>query len=183
VIAAAADRLAADLPVFTGAYIINNGGVAMPKQEFVVRRVLLPFHAAAPRLAAAAMSTKSWRTVAGMMSRLEGFGGKGFMTKETLLDAMLTPVLADCRDRNTWCPCGPGTRRGLNRIHSRPEKFSREGWPWLDEMLAILRAAPPYLGAHMPPIDLTDIQWNLCEFSKYERVRLGEGTPRSRYKP
>jgi len=28
----------------------------------------------------------------------------------------------------------------------------------------------------------TDIQFGLCEFDKYERVRLGQGTPRSRYR-
>ena len=29
----------------------------------------------------------------------------------------------------------------------------------------------------------TDIQFQLCEFDKYERVRLGQGRPRSKYKP
>ncbi len=34
-----------------------------------------------------------------------------------------------------------------------------------------------------PRLELRDIEHSLCEFDKYERVRLGEGRPRSMYKP
>jgi hypothetical protein len=32
-----------------------------------------------------------------------------------------------------------------------------------------------------PPLHAQDVQNCLCEFDKYERVRLGEGKPRSTY--
>jgi hypothetical protein len=39
------------------------------------------------------------------------------------------------------------------------------------------------LGSDFADLTLMDIQNCLCEFDKYERVRLGEGRPRSYYKP
>jgi len=44
------------------------------------------------------------------------------MAKEILVDAMHTPALPGIVDRNSWCPCGPGARRGINRIFGRPTK-------------------------------------------------------------
>jgi hypothetical protein len=35
----------------------------------------------------------------------------------------------------------------------------------------------------MPSVEMRDIEHSLCEFDKYERVRLGEGRPRMKYKP
>ena len=32
-------------------------------------------------------------------------------------------------------------------------------------------------------LELHDIQFQLCEFDKYERVKHGQGRPRSKYKP
>ena len=48
----------------------------------------------------------------------------------------------------------------------------------LPAALAEIIAFPdaPLLTAH-------DVQFCLCEFDKYERVRLGEGRPRALYKP
>jgi len=34
----------------------------------------------------------------------------------------------------------------------------------------------------MPKIHMQDLQNCLCEFDKYERVRLGEGRPRNGYR-
>ena len=105
------------------------------------------------------------------------------MTKEVLQDAMHTPVLRDATDRNTYCPAGPGARRGLNRVHGRRVGQSLDEGRALNEMRALLRAAPLHLPDYMPELELHDIQFQLCEFDKYERVRLGEGRPRSRYRP
>ena len=33
------------------------------------------------------------------------------------------------------------------------------------------------------PLEMRDIEHCLCEFDKYERVRLGQGRPRAKYKP
>jgi len=61
---------------------------------------------------------------------IKGFGGVGFMAKEAVLDAMHTPALAGLfTDRDAWCPCGPGARRGLNRLFGRPKDLLVGWWP------------------------------------------------------
>jgi hypothetical protein len=39
------------------------------------------------------------------------------------------------------------------------------------------------LPRNLKDLHAQDIQNCLCEFDKYERVRLGEGTPKQLYKP
>mgnify|MGYP005994584353 CR=1 FL=1 len=51
------------------------------------------------------------------------------------------------------------------------------------EMQELLDLSPNYLQGHMEPLEMRDIEHCLCEFDKYERVRLGQGRPRAKYKP
>ena len=183
VAAVAADRLARRLPVFTGAYKISNNGIKLPKQEVVCHHFLTPFWRRREALADEAERTKSWRQVSIAMRRIPGFGGKGFMTKEVLQDAMHTPVLRDVTDRNTYCPAGPGARRGLNRIHGRRVDQNLDEGRALHEMRALFQAAPNHLPDYMPELELHDIQFQLCEFDKYERFRLGQGRLKAKYRP
>lgn len=182
VLATALARRSRGERVFTGAYIVPTLGHRGPKAEAVVHHVLTPLWAARERLAATALRTASWRSVAAELRRLPGFGGTGFLAKEVLQDVIRTPVLENAVDRDTWCPAGPGARRGLNRIFGRPVGASRPERALLAEMVGLLAFARDRLPAHMPGLELHDIQFQLCEFDKYERVRLGEGRPRSLYR-
>jgi len=167
--------------VFTGAYVITNQGIAAPKQEVVVDCFLTPFWKAAPKLAKMAASTRSWELAAKEMMKLQGFGGSGFMTKEILQDALHTSVFNfGCSDRNTYCPIGPGANRGLNRLAARPLKSKSKNA--LAEMLDLYVARKRFWPANFVELELHDIQFQLCEFDKYERVRLGQGKPRSKYR-
>ena len=103
------------------------------------------------------------------------------MAKEVLQDVMQTPVLSGANDRNSWCPAGPGARRGLNRIHQRPLKRHIGEKQLLGEMIDLFDASGEAMPANMPELELHDIQFQLCEYDKYERVRLGEGKPKSKY--
>lgn len=134
-------------------------------------------------LAEIATSTRSWRATAHRLGALPGFGGTGFMAKEVLQDVMQTPVLAHAVDRNTWCPAGPGAQRGLNRIFNRPVRQGIKESRALSEMITLFEEAKDRLPVFMPTLELHDIQFQLCEFDKYERVRKGEGRPKSRYWP
>jgi hypothetical protein len=53
----------------------------------------------------------------------------------------------------------------------------------LQEMISLLEASASALPAFMPELELHDIQFQLCEYDKYERVRLGQGRPKARYEP
>jgi hypothetical protein len=178
----AAYRLSKKERVFTGAYVITNQGIKAPKQDVVVDYFLTPFYEAAPRLCEVARQTRSWRLVAQEMMKLQGFGGTGFMTKEVLQDAMHTSVLSDCTDRNTWCPVGPGARRGLNRVFGRDKDHRQKEEKFLEELLQIFWKADENWPDSWVELELHDIQFQLCEFDKYERVLSGEGRPRSKYR-
>ncbi|MCI0561982.1 MAG: hypothetical protein MN733_26135, partial [Nitrososphaera sp.] len=51
------------------------------------------------------------------------------------------------------------------------------------EMRDLFDRAQTQMPLFMPELELHDIQFQLCEFDKYERVRLCEGRPKSRYNP
>jgi hypothetical protein len=178
----AEDRLKRKQRVFTGAYVITNQGISAPKQEVVVDYFLTPFWEAAPKLTRLAQSTGSWEAVAKEMMKLQGFGGSGFMTKEILQDALHTSVFPNCTDRNTYCPIGPGAKRGLNRVYSLPIKEKRSDKQMLKELVALFGHRSHYWPDNYVELELHDIQFQLCEFDKYERVKLGEGRPRSKYR-
>ena len=135
-----------------------------------------------------ACATGSWRTLIEMLRQTPGFGGSGFMAKEVALDVMQTPHLRRCVDRNDWCPVGPGARRGLNRLHGRPTQQAvavggASEARFLREMLALFRALleaePEWCRAL--DIELHDVQFQLCEFDKYERIRTREGGKKTKY--
>src|SRR5688572_17047973 len=175
----AAERRRQGLKVFTAAYIIPTLGIRRPKHEVVSRVILGSVWAARAELAETALRTKSWRLVAERLRLLPGFGGSGFMTKEVLQDTMQTPVLRDASDRNSWCPAGPGARRGLNRVFNRPLDRNFSETDAVSEMIALFEFAAARLPSFMPTLELHDIQFQLCEFDKYERVRLGQGFPKA----
>jgi hypothetical protein len=180
-------------PVFTGAYIITNQGMTDPKEEIVVNCFLAPYRNALPRLCEIAQRTQSWQSVAEGMSGLPGMGP--FMTKEILLDWQLTPLLENATDKLTWTPAGPGAIRGLRRLLGAEGQKAVNLGMTQQEALRLMKILLAEIGLDQSngllpttfPVvardfGVTDIQFCLCELDKYERVRLGEGRPRSLYK-
>ena len=129
-----------------------------------------------------------------------------FMAYEIVSDLQHTDLLCQASDIMTWANAGPGAVRGLNRLHARkleqkaPKKtqclemrelleMSRNSchWPQWDRESFVLDADPPrdwdkyHLDA-WPMWDMRTVEHTLCEFDKYERVRLGEGAPRQKFR-
>ena len=81
--------------------------------------------------------------------------------------------------------------RGLNRIHGRELTYTSTRHDWCAEMrellLLLLRHdiryshSSKYVRGASRVLELRDIEHSLCEFDKYERVRLNQGAPRSKY--
>jgi len=190
----AEDRLANKERVFTGAYVITNQGISAPKQEVVVDYFLKALQKAASEIAGLAINTQSWEKVADRMRLINGFGGSGFMTKEILLDTTYTKFWDNIvdypedgqfsfpADWDSWTPIGPGARRGAARVNgddsAKPLKEEAAG----DVIDNLLFQQDLFLPNEWDTLAPHDIQFQLCEFDKYERVRLGQGRPRSRYK-
>ena len=88
----------------------------------------------------------------------------------------------EARDIMTWANPGPGAKRGLNRIHGRPLNKQIKSDINIGEMQVLLELSQEWLHGQVPSLEMRDIEHTLCEFDKYERVRNGEGKPRSIYK-
>jgi len=173
--------------IFTGAYVITNQGLRDTKINVVIRSFLQDLWDQKEEITEVAHQTDSWRATAKRMARITGYGGTGFMTKEILLDTMLTegfwPNGEKPADFNQWSPAGPGARRGLNRLFGRRLEKNIVPKQALEEMQEIYEYRHNFWPLGWVGLDLSDIQFQLCEFDKYERVRLGEGRPRSTYTP
>ena len=178
------ERLSKGLRTFTGAYIITNQGLKAPKSEVVVDYFLTPIWENQEELSKVAAETLSLQALHSSMGTYKGWGGGGFMSYEVVTDLNYTPVLASAKDQFSWANAGPGAKRGLNRIHLRDLKKSMNQQTANTEMQLLLEEAPKYCKPHVPVrlVDMRTIEHSLCEWDKYERVRLGQGTPRSRYK-
>ena len=92
-------------------------------------------------------------------------------------------LVNSAKDIKTWANAGPGAMRGLNRIFGRELDWKSSKHKWNDDMLTLFywrhNFLPPEIATVM---EMREIEHSLCEFDKYERVRLGQGTPRGRYK-
>ena len=191
----AASRLEAKKRVFTGAYVITNQGISAPKYEVVVDYFLKALHKKTEELIDNRINFNSWEQVAQEMRKINGFGGSGFMTKEILLDTTYTAFWDNEKEHPvdgkfsfpddwwTWTPIGPGARRGAARVmgdyEAKPVSEAKASelikYLCLDQDFHDMEPLTEQLAPH-------DIQFQLCEFDKYERVRLEQGKPRSRYR-
>lgn len=179
-------RAAAGEKVWTGAYMIGTQGNAKDKAAFIAEDVLTPLWNKR-----ATLRPRPGDTLASFAARVCAIPNQGtFMVGQMVADAKYaTQDLLDATDWATWAVSGPGSRRGLNRIFDRPLNEPWREWEWkmqLDllrgevcAMLAKRDAKRP--SAPIGMLHAQDLQNCLCEFDKYERVRLGEGKPRSSY--
>lgn len=131
-----------------------------------------------------------------------------FMAYEVITDLRHTTMFNQAPDIMTWCNLGPGAIRGLFRLTHpdgvvppmkgssspknvmqvmRPllalvnEDLSRRRIPSLDTDSTHV-AGQVTLGEHAyPQFEMRDLEHSLCEFDKYERARLGQGTMKRRY--
>jgi hypothetical protein len=173
------DRSKAGVKTWTGAFMIrpnNTKGSGGQKGDFVVKTVVGGMLPAMPDLFLA-LGNRHRNVVHHELTKIYGWGS--FMAGQVVDDWSWTPILPHALDTNTWAPMGPGSIRGLNRLlkQSLGKSFTEDEWCW---NLLQIRGA---VALDVPNITLMDIQNCLCEFDKYERVRLGEGRPKSLYKP
>lgn len=110
-----------------------------------------------------------------------------FMAYEVVTDLRHT-ILSCAPDIMTWANPGPGAIRGAGRILSptRSDHFSgsKADAPVIQELMrGLLERSQDtnYWPSEWPQWEMRDVEHTLCEFDKYERARLGEGTPKQRY--
>jgi hypothetical protein len=112
-----------------------------------------------------------------------------FIAYEIACDLRYTRILADCTDSNTWANPGPGAKRGIHRLLTGSFKSTGARPDYLAVMRDLLKRSRGRgaLGKDVLacewPFEMREIEHSLCEFDKYMRVKMGEGRPRSRFRP
>jgi len=89
--------------------------------------------------------------------------------------------LHEAEDLDTYAPMGPGSQRGLNYLLGR-KPFA--GWTqtaFNERLMRINKDIKKELD--IKDLTLHDVQNVMCEYSKYCRVVLGEGIPKTLYQP
>ena len=160
--------------VYTGAYMLT-GTLGGTKVEQTIDKILTPLYENPPPIHHNSLQN-TWAEY------LPYAGFSGFMAYEVVTDLRHTKHLENAEDIMTWANAGPGAKRGLNRIHNRELKKTIKPDQLLNEMSELLDISYLYLKKYVPILEMREIEHCLCEFDKYERTRLFEGRPRSKYK-
>lgn len=162
---------------FNGAYIVSTNGVAMDKVDYLVARVLGPLWAARKKL------RPDFETLEAYHEALTQFDGLGsFIAAQVIADLKYMEPLESASDWHTFAASGPGSRRGLNRVIGNSVDAPWREYEWRDQLLKLRDALLPKLPRPIHALHAQDVQNCLCEFDKYERARLGEGTPKQLYR-
>jgi len=171
-------RQEARLKTYSGAYIVSTNGYRMDKAIYLAQHVLTPLWGARKDL-----RPKKGDTLASYHAKLTKYDGLGsFMAAQVVADLKYVEPLLSAEDWLTWAASGPGSRRGLNRVFGLSVENPWKEVDWLYNLCRLHNEVVHLIcRAGMPQLHAQDLQNCLCEFDKYERVRLGEGRPRSLY--
>lgn len=174
------------IQVFTGAYIISAAGSdrGTTKIDTVITNYLRPVFRT-PLLMANRVGEGDGVQVKAMDLHNELFKHAGwghFMTQEVICDLMFTHVLRRAPDRKMYAMAGPGALRGLCRVLGLVKDTKIKPMQAREMMLLLYDRT-----VNRVPLDLRarwtahDVEFNLCEFDKYERTLLNQSTPKARY--
>lgn len=172
------ERKARGDKVYTGAYMISAPSTkGADKQSYIAEQVIGDLWRRRREFATNTYAS-TLQHVHGQVMASNGWGN--FMSYQAVVDMRFTPLLCNAPDLASWAAAGPGTLRGLNRIHGRALDHPVSQEQALAEMRTIYRTVQQDTGVAM---DFSDVPNILCETDKYLRVKLGEGKPRALYVP
>lgn len=172
------ERKASGQNVFNAAYIVSTNGRAMDKIDYVMSEIIEPAWDCRD-----VVRPRQGDTLEAFAKRVRGLNGMAsFMTGQIVADMKYVWPLKDAPDWFTWAASGPGSRRGLNRVMDRNFDAPWNEAAWHKQLMVLYEAIAPLMKKHhLQPLHAQDLQNCLCEFDKYERARLGQGRPKSKY--
>lgn len=160
--------------IFNGAYIIR-GNDGSDKIEGVIDFTVGPMVTDPPKIVPESMKKTWW-------SLIEYRNLGSFMAGQIVAD-LVYAMEGEWADRKHWAPIGPGSRRGMNRLHSRPIGAPLKQPDFLDELNDLIGELKTSLPSRITSrLDAMDYQNCLCEYDKYCRALLGEGRPKQYYR-
>jgi hypothetical protein len=174
-------RRAAGEQSYSGAYMIPAlpGRPGMRKEEYLAEYVLNPLWARRAELRPVGIDTLE--RYHDLLSQEYSFGS--FMAGQVVADIKYAPTLCAAKDWWTFAASGPGSRRGLNRVLGYPvnQPWKEAVWRLGNEVVRE-KINERFRREGFEPIHGQDAQNCLCEYDKMERVRLGEGQPKMRFR-
>lgn len=113
-----------------------------------------------------------------------------FMSYEMATDLRYTCLLEHAHDINSWASPGAGACRGVARIlYDDPARLRYQQRPHREQALVEMQKllhqsrSPELWPAAWGRWELREVEHAICEFSRYETARLGEGRLKNRYRP
>jgi hypothetical protein len=191
------DLAAAGKKVYTGAYLIRPESdhsapwFTWTKHKYIAEITLGRLWEDRKELGHKIFDCKRLEDAVYLLSKEHHYCGWGpFMAYEWVTDLRWTRYLYDARDIYTWANAGPGAIRGLNRLHGRVLNTHPRATKTCEEMRLLMEELNAFTatwftsmfgGPDKRRFEMRDIEHTLCEFDKYERMRLGQGKMRSKY--
>ena len=176
------------VPYHTNAYTISACGSKNPKHLTLCANLAMALEHVSSIVQVIRETRSIEQTVKYMDHHADGFSM--FTAYEVATDLRHTALLSKAVDIHTWANPGPGCQLGLHLLHGRPltktnKPSAAQEEQYVAEMRELLVESqrPGRLGKWMAPFEMRDIENCLCEFSKYERCRLGLSRPRNRFVP
>ena len=157
--------------IFNGAYMVR-GNDGQDKVESVVEYYCNPLAKIKPYTDS---MEETWNRVQ------QSYGMGSFMAGQVVSDLRwaMGGAWYDCTE---WAPMGPGSKRGINRLYDRPKNDPLNQNEFLHRLTQVKTKCCLKIPTEITTrLEMIDWQNCLCEFDKYERVRLGEGRPKSLY--
>ena len=69
-----------------------------------------------------ALASGRQQVVHHVFTKLNGWGGNGFLAAQVIVDCTYCDLLPNPKDRDTWAAAGPGCIKRSNRLYNRPVK-------------------------------------------------------------
>jgi hypothetical protein len=171
------DRKGDGKKVYTGAYMISAPATkGADKQTYIAETVVGGLWRRRDMFAKHFANNQRLQRTHELIMKTNGWGQ--FMAYQAVVDMRFTSLLRGASDVASWAAAGPGTLRGLNRVHGRATDAPLSQAQALREMRQIFGLVRDETGVHM---DFSDVPNILCETDKYLRTKNGEGRPRALY--
>ncbi len=173
--------------IYTGAYLLGSCPKGRTRADYLVHSVLSSLHhELSPAYWVSAINDgrtllppPNLEEVWKWFRSQQGLGD--FLSYEVVSDLRHTKYLCDAPDIMTWANAGPGALRGLTRLwgyQPKTRQISGYAFPKKNALkamqdLLVKSQTPPW--KRTLPWEMREVEHWLCEWDKYERIRLGQG--------
>lgn len=167
---------------YSGAYMVypTKKDVGAVKSLSIAKYIISPSIKLNARIKS---NLKQENSIENFVEILSGcFGISTFIAGQVAADmTYLEAPLHSAKDLYSYAPIGPGSSKGLNYLLGRSAYASWKQEDFNKELININDDIKTYL--EIEDLTLHDVQNIMCEYSKYTRTILKEGTPKTMYKP